>query len=116
MKTKVKILQHKLSGGRISLFLDYYPPIPHPKKPGMLTRREFLGLYIYANPDTEEEKKHNAAVLEIAEGVRRAREVAYNKAAIIWKAIDCVDDENLKKELSEYLEGIVKRAKISIGA
>lgn len=35
--------------GHIALYLDYYPPIRNPKTMKQ-TRREYLGLYIYAKP------------------------------------------------------------------
>src|ERR1700752_943454 len=45
---KVKLRTKKISGNRESFYLDFYPAIPHPKT-GEQTRREFLGLYIYAS-------------------------------------------------------------------
>ena len=45
MTTKVTLRQKKISKGRQSLYLDFYPAIPHPET-GEPTRREFLGLYI----------------------------------------------------------------------
>ena len=38
---------------RISLYLDYYPAIRNPYTMKM-SRREFLGIYIYAKPKNEE--------------------------------------------------------------
>ncbi|NCD43516.1 MAG: site-specific integrase, partial [Bacteroidia bacterium] len=43
MTTKVTLRQKKISKGRQSLYLDFYPAIPHPET-GEPTRREFLGL------------------------------------------------------------------------
>jgi len=48
MATKVKLRQKEISGKRQSLYLDFYPPIPHPKT-GELTRREFLGMYLFSS-------------------------------------------------------------------
>lgn len=47
--TKVTLRQEKLRSGKLSLYLDYYPPMwnPHIKK---MSRREFLGLYLFGNP------------------------------------------------------------------
>lgn len=47
--TKVTLRKEKLRSGKLSLYLDYYPPIwnPHTKK---MSRREFLGLYLISNP------------------------------------------------------------------
>lgn len=46
MITKVKLRQKAVTGHRQSLYLDFYPPIPHPET-GKLTRREFLGTRRY---------------------------------------------------------------------
>ena len=49
MTIKVALRQKKISKGRKSLYLDFYPPIPHPET-GEPTRREFLGMYIFEKP------------------------------------------------------------------
>jgi integrase len=45
-KVNVHLREKKLKDGSRSLYLDYYPAIPNPKKPGQFTRREFLNIYI----------------------------------------------------------------------
>ena len=40
--TKVTLRQEKLRSGKVSLYLDYYPPIWNPRIKKM-SRREFLG-------------------------------------------------------------------------
>ncbi|KXK40903.1 MAG: site-specific integrase [Saprospiraceae bacterium] len=52
MVIKVKLRQKAISGNRQSLYLDFYPPIPHPET-GELTRRKFLGLYIFGRLNKE---------------------------------------------------------------
>ena len=42
--TKVTVRQRKLAKGKVSLYLDYYPAIRHPRT-GRMTRREYLGIY-----------------------------------------------------------------------
>ena len=42
--------------GHIALYLDYYPPIRDPKTMKQ-TRREYLGLYLYAKPTPIEDVK-----------------------------------------------------------
>ena len=59
MITKVKLRTKKISKGRKSLYLDFYPPIPHPKT-GKPTRREFLGLYVYEKPKNPIDKAYLA--------------------------------------------------------
>jgi integrase len=71
---KVTLREKKLKTERISLYLDYYPPIIDPKT-GNSTRREFLELYIFKNPKNQEDKKHNAETLAFANGIRSKREV-----------------------------------------
>ena len=68
---KVSLRQKKISKGRISLYLDFYPPIL--SADGTKTRREFLGLYILDNPTTALDKKNNLETLRIAEQIRILR-------------------------------------------
>lgn len=51
--------------GRISLYLDFYPPIRDPKTMKQ-TRREYLGLYIYANPINDTLVAYNREIREKA--------------------------------------------------
>ena len=55
MVVKVKLRSKAISGSRQSLYLDFYPPIPHPEsdKP---TRREFLNLFLFNEIVIEEQK------------------------------------------------------------
>ena len=46
--TNVTLRQKPLRNDRISLYLDYYPAIRNPYTMKM-SRREFLGIYIYAH-------------------------------------------------------------------
>lgn len=72
--SNVTLRQKKISGNKISLYLDYYPPIIN-SSTGRETRREFLKLYIYENPNSPEERKHNNDTLSLAESVRSKRNV-----------------------------------------
>lgn len=49
--TNVTLRQKPLRNDRISLYLDYYPAIRNPYTMKM-SRREFLGIYIYTNLKT----------------------------------------------------------------
>lgn len=73
--TKVTLRQEKLRSGKLSLYLDYYPPIwnPHIKK---MSRREFLGLYLFGNPKDKFELDYNEEILLKARGIRATRELA----------------------------------------
>jgi integrase len=81
MATKVKLRQKPISGKRQSLYLDYYPPIANPKT-GELTRREFLGLYLFDKPINPIDKQSNKENLAIAEQIRQKRENNLNKPEI----------------------------------
>ena len=97
MITKVSLRQKKISKGRKSLYLDFYPPIPHPET-GEPTRREFLGLYIFEKPKTPIDKQHNTETLQIAKNIRQKRENFLNKPEIYSE----YEKEQLrKKELGE---------------
>jgi integrase len=76
--TKVKLRRKAITQGRLTLYLDYYPPIPNPDT-GKLTRREFLGLYIYEDPKSKLDKNYNKDTLTLAENVRTARQLEVNQ-------------------------------------
>lgn len=108
MATKVSLRQKKISKGRKSLYLDFYPPIPHPET-GEPTRREFLGLYIYEKPKTSIDKQHNTETLKIGESIRQKRENFLNKPEIYSQ----YEKEQLRlKELGEqcFIEYFTKLA------
>jgi integrase len=108
MATKVSLRQKKISKGRKSLYLDFYPPIPHPET-GEPTRREFLGLYIFEKPKTPFDKTHNTETLKIGESIRQKRENFLNKPEIYSQ----YEKEQLRlKELGEqcFIEYFTKLA------
>ncbi len=76
---KVFLREKPISGGRISLYLDYWPPIKMPS--GGETRRETLGMYIIANPRTAAEKLHNRQTKDIAETVKSQRQLDMQSGA-----------------------------------
>ncbi len=81
MAIKVKLRQKAISGKRHSLYLDFYPAIPHPKT-GVLTRREFLGKYLKDNPNNSLDKETNKNTLQLAEQIRLTRDNYINKPEI----------------------------------
>ena len=74
MTTKVTLRQKKISKGRQSLYLDFYPAIPHPET-GEPTRREFLGLYLFDKPKNPFDKQSNKETLQLAENIRAKRQI-----------------------------------------
>ena len=81
MTTKVTLRQKKISKGRQSLYLDFYPAIPHPET-GEPTRREFLGLYLFDKAKNPIDKQHNKETLQLAEQIRQKKENHLNKPEI----------------------------------
>ena len=97
MAIKVKLRQKPISENRHSLYLDFYPAIPHPET-GELTRREFLGLYLFDKAKNPIEKQHNKETLLLAEQIKQKRENYLNKPEIYTG----YEQEQLKiKELGE---------------
>lgn len=81
MAIKVKLRKKPITGNRESLYLDFYPAIPHPET-GELTRREFLGMYVDKKPKNAMDKIHKEDTLLIAEQKRQKRENELNKPEI----------------------------------
>lgn len=81
MAIKVKLRQKTISGNRLSLYLDFYPAIPHPET-GAPTRREFLGLYLFDKAKNPIDKQGNKENLQLAEQIRQKRENYLNKPEI----------------------------------
>ena len=77
MSIKVKLRQKAISGHRKSLYLDFYPAIPHPET-GNPTRREFLGLYVFDKTNNPIDKQHNIENLQLAEQIRQKKDKQLN--------------------------------------
>lgn len=54
--TKVKLRKRTLPSGKITLYLDFYPPVQNPK--------------------TLQDREENAEKIRIAEGIRATREIS----------------------------------------
>jgi integrase len=78
---KVAVRKKAISKGRHSVYLDFWPPIPHPST-GKPTRREFLSLYVYDKPGNPADRKHNNEVMKMAQAMRNQRMLELNKAII----------------------------------
>jgi integrase len=81
MAIKVKLRQKAISENRESLYLDFYPAIPHPET-GEPTRREFLKMYLFNKAKNPIDKQHNKETLQLAEQIRQKRENHLNKPEI----------------------------------
>lgn len=70
--TKVTVRKRPIRNGQMSLYLDFYPAIRNPKT-GRMTRREYLGIYIYASPKERFEQQYNKSMMQSAELIRCQR-------------------------------------------
>jgi integrase len=97
MTIKVALREKKITGNRKSLFLDFYPAIPHPET-GKPIRKEYLGLYLFENDKSPIDKLHNTETRKIAESIRQRKENILNKPEIYT----AYEQEQLRiKELGE---------------
>ncbi len=94
--TKVTVRRRPIKNGQISLYLDYYPAIRNPRT-GKKTRREFLGIYIYANPTEKFEIEFNKTMIRNAELIKCRR-----TEAIINEEFDFIDRSKGKESFLDY--------------
>lgn len=73
--TNVSLRFKKTQRKRTYLYLDYYPPYMDPVT-RVTKRQEYLGIYIYTNPSTPNEKYYNKRMIEAAENERDKRAIA----------------------------------------
>mgnify|MGYP006129847085 CR=1 FL=1 len=114
MTTKATLREKKISKGRKSLYLDFYPPITN-HETGKPTRREFLGLYIFEKPKTPFDKTHNIETIKLANSIHQKRQNILNKPEIY----NDTEREQLRvKELGEqcfveYFKKLANKRKAS---
>jgi integrase len=97
---KVKLRSKPITGGRQSLYLDFYPAIPHPET-GEPTRREFLGMYLLDKPKHPADKLHNKETDSLAQHIRQRKEMELNKGEIYT----VLERQALKKQQDEMKRG-----------
>ena len=105
--TNVTLRQKALRNDRISLYLDYYPAIRNPYTMKM-SRREFLGIYLYAKPRNEQQRMGEDNVLmnrhlhikatELLDGVTPTSTPTSTPASVI------PESENVKRLISAIAE------------
>ena len=89
---KVTLREKPINSGKISLYLDFYPAIPHPET-GKDTRRDFLGLYLFDKPRTELDRIHNKETRLLAQNIcaKRQLEVQSGNYGFLKKKAVAVD-------------------------
>ena len=73
--TKVKLRQRLLPSGKITLYLDFYPPLRDPNT-RKYVRHEYLGIYLVNKPKFQTDKEANKEKIRQAEAIRSERELA----------------------------------------
>ncbi len=101
--TTVSLLRRPITNGRISLYLDFYPAIRNPETMKM-TRREYLGIYIYAKPRNEMERDFNRQMLEKAEAIRCLR-----VTSLINDKFDFLDHEKMNGDFLAYFKKMCRK-------
>jgi integrase len=110
MTIKVKLREKGISANRKSLYLDFYPPIPHPET-GEPTRREFLGMYLFDKAKNPFDKQHNKETLQVAEQIRQKRENHLNKPEIYtgYEKEQLKIRERGEKNFVEYFKALANK-------
>ncbi len=101
--TTVSLLRRQITNGRLSLYLDFYPAIRNPKTMKM-TRREYLGIYIFEKPKNEMERDFNSQMIEKAEAIRCLR-----VTSLINDKFDFLDHEKLRGDFLEYFKKLSQK-------
>lgn len=104
----VHLRQKKIGNGKLSLYLDYYPPIS--KGDGSFTRREFLQRYLYAKPKNDDEKRSNKETLHFGQAVllQKEKEILYEREGIF-------NPINKKRNFIEYFKKLAEDRRESEG-
>ncbi|ETZ22191.1 AlpA family transcriptional regulator [Pedobacter sp. V48] len=71
---KVTLRKKAISKGRSTLFLDIYPPVPHPET-GAPIRKYYLKMYVFDKPHTEVERRSNKETLMLGELIRAQKQI-----------------------------------------
>jgi len=104
----VHLRKKKIANGKLSLYLDFYPPLK--TADGKFTRREFLNRYLHENPKTKEQKLHNKENLIMAEGIKNKRE-----REILNEQDGIFNAQNKKRDFLEFFEQICENRKETEG-
>ncbi len=105
----VTLRSKPISNRRLSLYLDYYPPIIHPGT-GKPTRREFLKLFLYDRAQSPGEREHNKETKILAEKIcsKRSLEIGNGEYGFLKR-------ETRNINFVDYFAGLGEKRKDSQG-
>lgn len=129
MAIKITLRKKLIKGNRESLYFDFYPAIPHPKT-GEPTRREFLGMYVYAPIETKKNgtlvynadkqlnivySKHNEQTLLLANEILQKKQNMLNKPEVYtgFEKEQLKIKEQGEKNFVEYFRTVADKRTIS---
>lgn len=95
-RVKVTLRSRPISGGRRTLYLDYYPAVRVPETMKMI-RQETLGMYIYQKPKSATQKQYNEAMLAQTEAIRSLR-----AQTVINEEFSFLDKHRLNLDFLKY--------------
>ena len=95
-RTKVSLRSRPISGGRRTLYLEFYPPV-RVREIMKMQRYETLGMYVWDKPKTLTQKQYNEAIFAQAEAIRALR-----VQAVINEEFDFLDKEKIKGDFLAY--------------
>ncbi|WP_083189983.1 site-specific integrase [Chryseobacterium artocarpi] len=101
----VTLRRKPISKGRLSLYLDIYPPIFIPET-GVMKRKHYLKLFVYQRPKTEIEKDFNTETLALAEYVRAQRQIDLQNCRF-----DFISESKMQSNFIEFFEEEAKKRK-----
>ena len=100
---KVTLRKRAVVNAKESLYLDFYPPVRDPFSMRM-TRREALGIYIYAKPKNETERDFNKEMLMKAEVIRGLR-----TQSLINEEYDFLDKSKKQADFLAYFKNVAQK-------
>ena len=100
MAIKATLRYFPIRNGRLSVALDFYPPIRLPKT-GKMGRIIRIGIYLYENPQTPEERSYNRSMKSQAELIRTKYMEKLNN-----EEYGLLDKEKQRMDLLPYFEKI----------
>lgn len=114
---KVSLREKKIGCGKVSLYLDFYPPIPHPTEAGKTTRRQFLNMYVHAKGAKllATEKQFEEEIRRKALAIRAEMELRLNQSELQNEAEKELQRIKLLNAHSfiDYLKDLTKKRKES---
>lgn len=102
MGTKVTLRRRPITQARESLYLDFYPPI-RSKSTMKLVHKEYLGIYIFQEPQNEIQRDYNNEMLLKAEAIQ-----AIQVQSCINEEFGFLDKEKMKGDFLAYFKEICR--------